>query len=112
MDQTQSYVNIPDEVNPDIVISCDDETETSGLLSDEEIVLQGGNNEDEASPPIHVPVYIVSPSDALTAIDTLHSYLYSCASPSSSFSVFLTQVWNVCRTKCIKLFQSLIIIAF
>ena len=72
LERMRKYIEIPAELNSDIFMSCDNDVETSGLLSDQDIVsphlVPDDHEEIEESSPT------VSTNDAFGAIELLQRY--------------------------------------
>ena len=70
------YVDLPVELNSDTLITCDDDVETSGLLTDEEIVNLRVAPQDQTGSEEPLPVTVTA-NDAFCAMELLKDIL-SC----------------------------------
>ena len=72
INRLRRHVNIPDEVDADMMITIDDNIETSGSYSDEEIATLHMAPEEDIEEPIKL-----TKSEAFSALDKLRHFVLS-----------------------------------
>ena len=75
IDRMRAFIEIPDSVTSDTFITCDNDIDTTGLLSDNEILSMHDAAAREDDDIEELTPAIVSENDGFVAIDILKRYL-------------------------------------